>query len=248
MDKERRIESIIVQRVLFLLGIRDSIGLNRQGFDSQPVKVHFAQAVLGSLPDHQNVLGLKAQEPAAESVKAYGIGRGHDRFGAAQFARSVRPVFHDKGRGVGDAEVRLPDEVQVRNALGKMVHVPIPSQFQRAVMKVAVCGKGTKTHHVLEGTGIMDALMVFGDGNVDEDVALPELLGDAGILQAQPAWDLYFNMVPALIFQALEHIAEFAALGRPFPISAVRVLQIMDLLGAAIEAFFEHCKNHIRVG
>jgi hypothetical protein len=100
MDQERRIESISEQRILVLLVFRDFMSSNRKGFDSDPVKLHFAQAVSGSLADHQNILGLKTQEPAAEGVKADAIGRGHDRFSAGEFARPVRTFFRDKGRGV----------------------------------------------------------------------------------------------------------------------------------------------------
>jgi hypothetical protein len=100
MDQERRIERFIEQRVLVLLVIRDFKRSNRKGFDSDPVRLHFAQAVSGSFADHQNLLGLKPQEPAAEGVKADAIGRGHDRFSAGEFARPVRPFFRDKGRGV----------------------------------------------------------------------------------------------------------------------------------------------------
>ena len=45
----------------------------------------------GGLGDHQNLLGFKAQEPAAKGIQADGIFRGHDGFGGAELARTVGP-------------------------------------------------------------------------------------------------------------------------------------------------------------
>jgi len=97
MKKEIRI-NVALKAAFLLLGCPDGIGSNRKGFDSQPTEVHVAQAMAGGLWDHQNIFGLKAQEPAAEGIKADGIGRGHNAFGAAQLARAEGAVFSKEGR------------------------------------------------------------------------------------------------------------------------------------------------------
>jgi len=96
---------------------------------------------------------VEAPGTAAEGVQANAIGRGHDRFSAAKFARPVRTLFRDKGRGVCDAEVRLPDEIQVGNALGKMLQVRKPSSS--VYPNESSCWlKKAEAHHVLEGAGV----------------------------------------------------------------------------------------------
>ena len=68
MDQKRRTQRRVRWSALFLFGARGATGSNRKGLDLDPVQLHFAQAVFGSLANHQNLLGLKTQELAAEGI------------------------------------------------------------------------------------------------------------------------------------------------------------------------------------
>ena len=70
-------------------------------------------------------------------------------------------------------DIKMPDidGIEVCNTLRKMFKITVPSEFQGSEMKITVGGKGAESHHVFQSSRKMDTPVVFGDEDVNEDIA-----------------------------------------------------------------------------